>query len=143
MRPLPIVLIAAIGFASAALAHKGVKDPNVKAWMHSMGLAGQSSKALGNMVKGKATYDAAAALAAKDTLIEVSGSLAILFETKSADPVSEALPAIWDNYDDFTAKAEAMQAAATALDVSSVEAIGLGLRDLAQTCRGCHRAYRE
>ncbi len=143
MRPLPYLLIAALGLGSTALAHEGVKDPNVKAWMHAMGLAGKASKDLGNMAKGTAAYDAETAAKAKATLINVSGSVADLFETQSADPKSEALPAIWENYDDFIAKAASMKAVATALDVSSSDSIRLGIRDLGQSCRSCHRAYRE
>lgn len=143
MKPLPILLGLWLGLASATTAHEGVSDPKVKAWMHAMGQAGQASKTLGTMAKGKASYDAEAAMQAKKSLIDVSSSISTLFETQSTDPVSEALPEIWQHYDDFATKAAEMTAAAKALDVSSPTAIGQGLRSLAGTCRSCHRAYRK
>lgn len=143
MKPLPILLGLCLGLASATMAHEGVSDPKVKAWMHAMGQAGQASKTLGTMAKGKTPYDVESATQAKASLIDVSNSISILFETQSTDPVSEALPAIWQDYDDFALKAAEMTKAAKALDVSSPSVIGQGLRDLAGTCRSCHRAYRK
>ena len=143
MKLLPICLIASLSLAGVAAAHQGVKDAKVKAWMHSMSEAGQASKTLGNMAKGSASFDAAQAAAAKATLIEVAANIPVLFETEASDPVSEALPAIWENFDDFASKADAMKVAAEALDASSADGISAGIRALGRSCGGCHRTYRK
>jgi len=143
MKTLFCVTALSIALAGATMAHQGVSNPNVKAWMHAMGHAGDASKTLGNMAKGKVPFDASIAKTAKAQLIDVSLSFPKLFEVNAADPVSEALPAIWEDYSDFIEKAEAMTAAAKALDVSSPTAIGQSLKTLGGTCRSCHKAYRK
>jgi cytochrome c556 len=58
--------------------------------------------------------------------------------------VSLALPTVWQNYDDFVARAQ--QASQTALDASFAEtgeqfkALAKGLQ---QACDSCHQAYRR
>lgn len=143
MKILPLILAAILAFAGIAAAHQGVKDAKVEAWMHSMSQAGQASKVLGAMAKGNASYDAQKAEGAKSILIDVASEIPALFESQAIDPVSEALPAIWEDFEDFTSKAEQMKIAADALDVSSAEAISAGIRSLGRSCGGCHRSYRK
>ena len=57
-------------------------------------------------------------------------------------PTSEAKPEIWTSWDDFVKKSEALTAAVTAADVSSVEAIGASLGSIGGTCKDCHSVYR-
>lgn len=137
-----IVAVGAILTASAALAHSGVKDPNVKARMDLMGEVKASMGVLGGMAKGKMAFDAEKAAMAKDSLIQSAQGIASAFEVNAMDPKSESLPAIWENWDDFTAKASAMEAAVSALDVSSAEGIQGGLRSVGGSCGGCHKTYR-
>ncbi|MFY0594908.1 MAG: cytochrome c [Cognatishimia sp.] len=143
MTRLAIITAFTFSLVGAALAHQGVKDAKVKAWMHAMMQAGQASKTLGNMAKGTAAFDADQAADAQAILIEVSAAIPTLFEVKSDDPVSEALPAIWEDYADFTGKAEAMKAASETLDVSSAETLTAGMRSLGRSCGGCHQSYRK
>lgn len=143
MKRLAIITVLSLSLAGAAFAHQGVKDPKVKAWMHAMMQAGQASKTLGNMAKGTTPFDAVQAAEAKSVLIDVSVAIPELYEVKSEDPVSEALPAIWEDYSDFTAQAEAMQTASENLDVASAATLQQGIRTLGRTCGGCHRSYRK
>lgn len=143
MKSVSIAIVATLFAGTVALAHQGVKDPLVQARMHSMKSAGQASKVLGGMVRGKTEFDAATAQLAKDSLIEIASALPSEFETPAQDPKSEALDVIWSQFDDFTAKADAMKTAAEALDVSSAQSIGAGIGALGGTCRACHKAYRR
>lgn len=143
MKLLPLCLIATLSLAGIAAAHQGVKDAKVKAWMHAMGEAGQASKVLGGMAKGSVGFDASKAAEAQATLIEVAANIPALFEQPAADPVSEALPAIWEDFADFSDKAEAMKIAAEGMDVSSAEVLGNSVRSLGRSCGGCHRSYRK
>lgn len=143
MKLLPICLIATLSLAGVAAAHQGVKDAKVKAWMHAMEQAGQASKVLGGMAKGSVSFDAKKAATAQATLIDVATNIPALFEVPAADPVSEALPAIWEDFDDFSQKANAMKAAAEAMDVRSADALGQSIRSLGRSCGGCHRTYRK
>ena len=142
MKPIATALIIGLGLGTVALAHEGVKDPIVAARMDAMSATGQASKVLGDMARGRADFDATAAAAAKESLIAIAADLPALFEANATDPKSKAKPEIWENFDDFTDKAAAMQAAAEALDVSSQESVAAGMRAVGGSCGGCHKAYR-
>ena len=58
--------------------------------------------------------------------------------------VSLALPAVWENYGDFTARAQ--RASQTALDASfasTAEQFKALAEDLQQACNSCHQKYRR
>ena len=101
---------------------------------------GAATKVLGDMAKGTTAYDATAAEEAKMALIANAKEIPHVFE----QPIEggETLPAAWENWEDFVAKATAMEEAAMALDVSSAESIGAGLGMVGGTCGGCHQLYR-
>lgn len=139
LRPLTLILCLA---ATGALAHDKVKDPQVKARMALMEEIKQATGVLGNMAKQPATYDQAAASAARDSLISLSARIAPAFEPRATDPVSEANPAIWDNWDDFTTLADDLTRAAKALDPTSAEGVSTGMRGIGGACGGCHQPYR-
>lgn len=77
----------------------------VKARMDAMSVIGAQMKVLGNMAKGQVAFDASAAQAAAALVAEQAAAVPALFETQVDDPKSEADPAIWTNYPDFSAKA--------------------------------------
>lgn len=133
------------GFALAATALYAAErtDPNAIAREELMEAVGKNTKVLGDMAGGKTAFDAAAAEAAKTGLAEAAAKIAATFETQgAADPASEAKPEIWANWDDFAKKAGALEAAATALDASSVEAVQAGIGAVGGACKDCHTTYR-
>lgn len=100
-------------------------------------------KTLGQMAKGEVAYDAAAAEAAKATLIEKAGMIPTTFEAPPAEgEETEAKAEIWTNWDDFVGKAGALKAAAEGMDVASAEAIGAGMGTVGGACKDCHTTYR-
>ena len=58
----------------------------------------------------------------------------------------DALPAIWENAEDFQAKLDAFKHAAAgfkaAAATNDMAQVGGALRDLGQACKGCHDDYR-
>lgn len=137
------IAIAAIFAAGVAYAQDARTDPNAIARSELMSRQGKNAGILGGMASGKAPYDAAAAEAAKAALIETSSQIEAIFkEQGAADPVSEAKPEIWSNWEDFLTKASALNAAATAADVSSVESIGVAMAAIGGACSECHKVYR-
>ncbi len=143
MKLAKIALVGAFLAAGAAFAAGDATDPAAKAREDVMKAIGGAMGTLGGMAKGEVAYDAAAAEAAKATLVAAAGGIAAAYETQGgADPASEAKPEIWTNWDDFVKKADALTAAATAADVSSAEAIGASLGAIGGTCKDCHSAYR-
>ena len=131
--------------AVAAFAHSGVKNPAVMKRMNAMSAVGDATKVLGEMAKGATAFDAAAADAALAVIAAKAAEVPALFEAAETDPKSEALPAIWEDYGDFTAKAKAMEVAAQAAQgtlVAQADVRG-ALAAVGETCKGCHKSYRK
>ena len=129
-------------FAGAAFATEDVKNPAVKARMELMGQVKDATGVLGGMAKGEMAFDEAKATAARAALIEHAAAIPAAFEAKEMDPKSTALPAIWENWDDFVIQAGALGTAAEALDTSAQEWLGAGMGGLGGSCAGCHKVYR-
>ncbi|MFV0490465.1 MAG: c-type cytochrome [Pseudorhodobacter sp.] len=136
-------LIASIVLtAGMAVAKEGVEDPTVKARQDMMGEIARNTKTLGDMAGGKADFDASAAEAAKAALLAAAADIAVKFEPEADDPASEATPAIWEKWDDFTAAAEKLGSGAEAIDVSSLETIQAGMGAIGGACKDCHTDFR-
>lgn len=58
------------------------------------------------MSKGTVDFDVATARQAAGAISRQAAKIPDMFEIKADDPKSEALPVIWSQFDDFTAKAE-------------------------------------
>ena len=138
-KALALGLVVAAG---AALAHENVKNPVVKERMMAMKTVGANTKVLGQMAKGEVAFDAARAAEATATLVATAGQVPALFEAPETDPVSEAKPEIWSNWDDFVSKSQAMAAAAGAMDTSSQAGVQAGMGALGGSCKACHSDYR-
>ncbi len=135
------IFVSAMVAASVVFAAEAT-DPTVKARQELMDTLGMNAKILGEMAGGKTPYDAAAAEAAKAAVIAASADIGAKFETQAEDPKSVAKADIWTNWDDFLKKAGALNAAATAMDVSSVETIGAGMAAVGGSCGDCHKTYQ-
>lgn len=154
MRPSPLLaslagaatLIAGLALAQEALppeeAHE-VRSEHMKAF-------GASLRTLGGMAQEEMPYDAAAAQAAADSLLEhaTSPDWAVMWPEGSAEGELEdsaALPAIWENTEDFEAKHQALIDAATAMQAAAgtdLAAVQASLGAVGASCGGCHEAYR-
>jgi len=97
---------------------------------------------LGGMAKGAVAFDAAVAGAAQKTLIKQSGMVATAFEANETDPKSEALPAIWENWDGFVEMADDLTFAAEGLDATSLDGVRGGLGNIGASCGACHKKFR-
>jgi len=139
---LPLLLALA---ASAALAHGGVQNAAVLARMEAMKAIGDATKMLGEMAKGTTAFDADAARAAARTIAAHAAETPALFEARADDPKSEALPDIWENFEDFTARSNTLEKLAgdLASTLETPDELRAGLGQLAGACKACHAAYRE
>lgn len=139
------VICAAALLASAAFAHQGVQNAAVKARMDSMSAISQGLKVLGAMAKGEAAFDATTARAAAADIARHAAETPALFAAPETDPKSEALPVIWDQFDDFTAQSQALESIARGLStsLSAPQDLGPALAALGASCKSCHEAYRE
>ena len=140
------VLAAALACAAGvALAHGGVKNMTVMKRMEAMKSIGESTKVLGQMVKGEVAFDAEAAREAALAIARHAAETPVLFEEQAEDPKDEAKPVIWERFDDFVAKSEDLEALAARLagSVESLEDVRAGLGEIGAVCKACHEVYRE
>ncbi len=113
--------------------------------MQGMSALGDSMKVLGQMAKGAQPFDAERARAAAASIAAEAALTTTLFAMPEHDKKSEALPAIWKSFPDFTAKANALEAAATEVsqNLQTAEDLGPALASLGGACKACHSLYRE
>ena len=140
-----ILFVAALVIpATIAWAHDGVKNAAVMARMDAMSDIGAATKILGNMARGRTDFDQSAAQAAATTIATKAAMVPALFEAQEDDPLSEARDAIWSNFDDFTAKSNALQMAAeAAAQATSLSALRAAMGGIGGSCKDCHQSYRE
>lgn len=137
-----ITALALIVAAGAAYAKEEAKNPVVKERMALMQTIRLNTGTLGDMASGKAAFDAGKAAAAKTALAAAAAEIPAKFEPKETDPVSEAKAEIWDDWDDFASDAKALEAAATKIDVASVETLKAGMGAVGGACKDCHGEFR-
>ncbi|MCA3438541.1 MAG: cytochrome c [Rhodobacter sp.] len=137
------ILAGTLILAGAAFAKEGVQDPAVKARMDLMGVIAANTKVLGEMAGGKVAFNAQAAATARANLAAAAAGIPAKFEPQATDPVSDAKPDIWTNWDDFLTKSETLLVQAEALDTTSLESIQAGMGGIGGSCKACHSAYKN
>lgn len=141
-RPKSLLVAGVIGLTAAA-AFAQATNPAVVARQDAMKVIGAQLKVLGDMAKGSTEFDAEAANAALALMAETAAEVPALFEAEETDPESKALPAIWENFDDFTSKAEALEMAAANATITDAASIGAAMGGIGGSCQGCHMTYRS
>ncbi|MEM9426633.1 MAG: cytochrome c [Pseudomonadota bacterium] len=127
------------------MAHEGVENPAVMERMHGMKQIAAHLKVIGDMAKGEAAFEAEAARNAASGIAKHAAAAPALFEAREDDPKSEAKPAIWENFEDFTRLSLELEVIATDLSatISTPEDLRPALQQLGQNCKACHTDYRE
>lgn len=139
-----LTLSAVLLMATAAYAHNGVKNPAVMARMEGMSKIVASMRVLGGMAQQKLAFDQATAQQAARDMAAEAAKITALFEANEDDPKSEAREEIWQDYADFTAKADALtEAANAATNVTSLQELWGVVGPIGDACKDCHKTYRE
>ncbi len=136
------LVLGLIMVGGIALAQSKAADPDVNARQTLMQGNGGAAGLLGAMIKGEKEFDAAAAEAAKQTLITNAADIPTKFANNAADPEAHAKPEVWTNLEDFAAKAAALGTAAAALDATSLDGIKAGMGAIGGACKDCHMTYK-
>lgn len=140
------VAIAALAVCSSlALAHEEATGV-VKERMDLMDGQKDDMKLIGDMAKGKTPFDAAKAAQAAGRIQSTSGKIPELFPEGSTGHPSEAKEEIWQDWDDFTAKAKDLEHAAGELAATLETAAGdewtSAFKQVSEACKSCHKSYR-
>lgn len=170
MKPSLIAFTVVLAASAAAFAHSGATGV-VKERMDQMGMIAKSMKSIGGMMKGATVYDASVVQSEASMIASHGGeTLTKLFPEGSTKHPSEALPAIWTDWERFEAIAMDLSRYATALSAGagnergatggSLSSNGLtssGSEDadlasmspddlfmkVAGTCLACHEDFRQ
>tara|TARA_Y100001968_G_C19123966_1_gene603294 strand:- start:104 stop:541 length:438 start_codon:yes stop_codon:yes gene_type:complete len=140
-----LLILIFITISSVALAHSGVRDKNVKERMMVMKEMANTTKIIGQMLKGKTAFDANGAKLALERLSSLSLKTPKVFTINASDPKSEAKPAIWDEFDEFTRLSKDLAETSILLagSIDSIDDLRPALRGVASGCKACHSRYRE
>ncbi|WP_417689817.1 c-type cytochrome [Pseudidiomarina sp.] len=104
---------------------------------------------MGDMLKGDMPFDAAIFAERAETFAALASVPWVGFSQEGAMPGSntDALPAIWDNWDDFQERAEQLQMDANALTAAAATGDQGQMRSAfmtaAKNCKGCHDQYKD
>lgn len=107
---------------------------------------GGHMEAIVAIVKGEVPYKSDLAYHAQ-SLADAAPRALPAFETKAMTDKSEALPKIWENWDEFEKAATTFEQAAgkfsAAVAGGSMAEIGPALGALGKSCKGCHDEFME
>jgi len=146
-RPFCLTLLACALSATLALAHEGATGV-VKERQDLMDSQKDAMKVIGDMAKGKKPFDAAAATKAANDIHTTSQKIHDLFPKGSGGEKnkSDALPAVWEKWDRFTANTDdrgtAADALAKALGDSASEAWKPAFQKVGEACKSCYEDFR-
>ena len=145
MKVIKLLTLIFLVISSVAFAHSGVKDQNVKERMMVMKAMADNTKVIGQMLKRKTQFDANEAKSALERLSSLSLKTPKVFTVNATDPKSEAKPAIWDEFDEFTKLsldlAETSIALASSIEI--IEDLRPALKRISSGCKSCHSKYRK
>lgn len=104
---------------------------------------------MGDMIKGDITFDGTVFSERANDFVALAGMPWVAFDQPGAKPGKDtnALPAIWENWDDFMKKAEQFQNDAKALQQAALSGnqndIRRAFMTTARNCKACHDAYKD
>ena len=97
---------------------------------------------LARMSREKIEFDESLATSARLNLLRFAASTPAIFEDDDLSINSEALPAIWENWDDFVSKSEDLEFALEGVDTSTLIDLKTSLGNVGAACGSCHQKYR-
>ena len=145
MKAIKLLTLIFLVISSVAFAHSGVKDQNVKERMMVMKAMADNTKVIGQMLKRKTQFDANGAKSALERLSSLSLKTPKVFTVNATDPKSEAKPAIWDEFDEFTKLSLELAETSIVLanSIENIEDLRPALKRISSGCKSCHSKYRE
>lgn len=140
-RPLGSLKLLGLGLVLAALP-ASADDGAAEYREHVMEAIGGHMQSMADIVRGKVDHQDHFALHA-NAMADLAGIAGTLFPDGSQG--GDALPAIWQNSDDFAEKIRDFESAAGALKaaVDGGDNVGRAFQNLGQACKSCHDNYRD
>ena len=142
----------ALGLSTSAVADENAFNDGDKAVEYrqkALSVMQQNFAAMAELVKGEVDYDAQVFTNRANDFEKLAGIPWSGFAVEGAMPGdnSDALTAIWDNWEDFQERSNDLQQyaakLASAAESGSMDNIKPVFMDTAQTCKGCHDEYKD
>lgn len=146
-----ITLAAAVIASTTSIAQHAFNDADkaVEYRQKALSVMQNNFAYMGDMLKGDMPFDAAIFAERAETFAALTSVPWIGFSQEGAMPGNntDALPAIWDNWDDFQERAQQLQADASALTAAAASGDEGKMRSAfmtaAKNCKGCHDQYKD
>ncbi len=132
-----------------ALAGAYAQDDEMVIQYRQKVMAGQGNNisSIGDIMKNKLPHSATQISLHAKILAEYSDLIEGAFEKNVSAGATDAKPEIWQNWDDFLAKAKALGDASSKLSEvaqgGDMRAIMTAVQAVGDSCRGCHNPYRK
>jgi cytochrome c556 len=143
---LSALFIVGTIFTGTVFSHGGATGV-VKERMELMKEVGDNMKQVGAMVKGQAPFDSMTIAKNAKSISDAGPHITKLFPNDSLHKPSEALPAIWEEWDQFSALSDKLSNEANKLQEvaqgGDKRAITMQFAKLGKVCSGCHTDYRK
>ena len=138
-----IASVAIVG-ATSVFAHKGAKGVVMERMM-AMKSMGDGMKELSQMVTGKTAFDAAKVTSIATSLKQHAAKIPEQFPKGSLQKPTEALPVIWEKWDDFKGQANNLATLAGELETAAASGKAASLvvfAKIGKSCSACHQDFR-
>lgn len=140
-----VAVTTALGSSTLVQAHKGAKGIVMERMM-AMKSISESMKTIGLMVRGKTQVEDAKLKDAAAAINKHATTIPKMFPKGSINGPSEALPAIWEKWQDFESQAKDLASYASKIETLSdanKDTLKPLFAGLAKTCSGCHQDFRK
>lgn len=142
--PLGALVAALLAGSFAAAAHEGATGV-VKERMDLMEAIGKDFKDIGQRLQANRNLPSIAERARR--IEERSARIAALFPSGSLERPSDALPVIWERWEEFEERAKGLRNAsaglAEAAPAGDPKLVSERFRALTRSCNACHDAFRK
>lgn len=111
----------------------------------NMKMLGDAARTLTRMARGQDPYNAESAVSAFDQISQIAATFPDLFPEGTNAGNTKAAPAVWENMEDFLAKAGTLEdigLQGTETAQQGQEAVAALVQDLGAACSDCHQSYR-
>ena len=140
---ISLLLFGILAFSN--LAHSDTTNPIVKARMEAMKELATSMKHLAKVSRGNLPFETEAIVEIFKSIQNNASNTPELFSVYAMDPTSEAGTEIWENFEDFTKKAQSLESVAydLTLTVNAKDQLQSAMMALGSSCKSCHSKYRN
>ncbi len=142
---LTLSAVITVSATTVVFAHGGAMGV-VKERMDLMSAIGKNMKSVAAMVKGEVKFDPAAIESSAKSIAEHSTKVNDLFPKGSLDKPTEALPAIWEDWDRFTQLSKNLETETNKLAEVAASgdkrAVMMQFAKTGKICSTCHTDFR-